>query len=149
LLSDSKLLGAPGVSVITLSMKLRAAAGLAHGGNPVTRWMAANVAVAQDPTGNLKSAKDNSTERIDGIFTLIILPGWPSRGFLPASCADIASPDENVRTSIASSSACSGVLPTRSSLGRVPRAPHPFQNLQSAVESKVFPVAEAAQHKVV
>ena len=24
---------------------------LAHGGNPVTRWMAANVAVAQDPAG--------------------------------------------------------------------------------------------------
>ena len=31
---------------------------LAHGGNPVTRWMAANVAVAQDPAGNLKPAKD-------------------------------------------------------------------------------------------
>jgi len=29
---------------------------LAHGGNPVTRWMAANVAVAQDPAGNLKPA---------------------------------------------------------------------------------------------
>ena len=36
-------------------------------GNPVTRWMAANVAVAQDPAGNLKPAKDKSTERIDGI----------------------------------------------------------------------------------
>ena len=31
---------------------------LAHGGNPVTRWMAANVAVAQDPAGNLKPAKE-------------------------------------------------------------------------------------------
>jgi hypothetical protein len=39
---------------------------LAHGGNPVTRWMASNVAVAQDPAGNLKPAKDKSTERIDG-----------------------------------------------------------------------------------
>jgi phage terminase large subunit-like protein len=27
---------------------------LAHGGNPVTRWMAVNVAVAQDPAGNLR-----------------------------------------------------------------------------------------------
>jgi hypothetical protein len=27
---------------------------LAHGGNPVTRWMASNVAAAQDPAGNLK-----------------------------------------------------------------------------------------------
>jgi len=40
---------------------------LAHGGNPVTRWMAANVAVAQAPAGNLKPAKNKSTERIDGI----------------------------------------------------------------------------------
>jgi phage terminase large subunit-like protein len=30
---------------------------LAHGGNPVTRWMAANVAVAQDSAGNLKPAR--------------------------------------------------------------------------------------------
>jgi hypothetical protein len=36
---------------------------LAYGGNPVTRWMAANVAVAQDPAGNLKPAKDKSTRR--------------------------------------------------------------------------------------
>ena len=72
LLSNSKLVGAPGASVITLSMKLWAAAG-PHGGNPVTRWMAANVAVAQDPAGNLKPAKDKSTERIDGI----VAPSWP------------------------------------------------------------------------
>jgi phage terminase large subunit-like protein len=31
--------------------KLIASRKLAHGGNPVTRWMAANVAVAQDPAG--------------------------------------------------------------------------------------------------
>ena len=47
---------------------------LAHDGNPVTRWMAANVAVAQDPAGNLKPAKDKSTERIDGI----VAPSWRS-----------------------------------------------------------------------
>jgi phage terminase large subunit-like protein len=53
---------------------------LAHGGNPVTRWMAANVAVAQDPAGNLKPAKDKSAERIDGIVALIMGVGrarWP------------------------------------------------------------------------
>jgi Phage Terminase len=44
---------------------------LAHGGNPVTRWMAANVAVAQDPAGNLKPALDKSIERIDGIVATI------------------------------------------------------------------------------
>jgi phage terminase large subunit-like protein len=48
---------------------------LAHGGNPVTRWMAANVAVAQDPAGNLKPAKDKSTERIDGLVALIMAIG--------------------------------------------------------------------------
>jgi hypothetical protein len=47
---------------------------LAHGGNPVTRGMAANVAAAQDPAGNLKPAKDKSTERIDGI----VATTWPS-----------------------------------------------------------------------
>ena len=54
---------------------------LAHGGNPVTRWMAANVAVAQDPAGNLRPAKDKSTERIDGIVALIMAIG---RAMLPA-----------------------------------------------------------------
>ena len=53
---------------------------LAHGANPVTRWMAANVAVAQDPAGNLKPAKDKSTERIDGIVALIMALG---RAILP------------------------------------------------------------------
>jgi phage terminase large subunit-like protein len=48
---------------------------LAHGGNPVTRWMASNVAVAQDPAGNLKPAKDKSTERIDGIVAIIMAMG--------------------------------------------------------------------------
>ena len=53
---------------------------LAHGANPVTRWMAANVAVAHDPAGNLKPAKDKSTERIDGIVALIMAIGrGPSR----------------------------------------------------------------------
>jgi phage terminase large subunit-like protein len=41
----------------------------------VTRWIAANVAVAQDPAGNLKPAKDKSTERIDGIVALIMALG--------------------------------------------------------------------------
>jgi phage terminase large subunit-like protein len=34
--------------------------------------MAANVAVAQDFAGNLKPAKDKSTERIDGIVATIM-----------------------------------------------------------------------------
>jgi phage terminase large subunit-like protein len=43
--------------------------------SPVNRWMAANVAVAQDPAGNLKPAKDKSTERIDGIVATIVAIG--------------------------------------------------------------------------
>jgi phage terminase large subunit-like protein len=57
---------------------------LAHGANPVTRWMAANVAVAQDPAGNLKPAKDKSTERIDGIVAIIMALG---RAMLPEDAA--------------------------------------------------------------
>jgi phage terminase large subunit-like protein len=37
--------------------------------------MAANVAVAQNPAGNLKSAKDKSTEHIDGIVAIIMATG--------------------------------------------------------------------------
>src|SRR5262249_11988916 len=34
-----------------------------HGGNPVLRWMMSNVAVVQDPAGNLKPDKSRSTEK--------------------------------------------------------------------------------------
>ena len=37
--------------------------------------MAANVAVAQDPARNLKPAKDESTERLDGIVATIMAIG--------------------------------------------------------------------------
>lgn len=43
---------------------------LRHGNNPVLNWMANNVAVTEDPAGNLKMAKDKSTERIDGMVAL-------------------------------------------------------------------------------
>ncbi len=42
-----------------------------HGGHPVLRWNASNVAVRQDPAGNIKPDKERSTERIDGISALI------------------------------------------------------------------------------
>ena len=41
----------------------------------MTRWTAANVAVAQDPAGNLKPAKDKGIERIDGIVATIMAIG--------------------------------------------------------------------------
>jgi phage terminase large subunit-like protein len=40
---------------------------LQHGGNPVLRWMASNVAIDGDAAGNIKPSKKRSTEKIDGI----------------------------------------------------------------------------------
>lgn len=50
---------------------------ITHGGNPVLKWMASNAATLEDPAGNLKFAKDKSTERIDGIVSLVMaLAEW-------------------------------------------------------------------------
>jgi phage terminase large subunit-like protein len=43
---------------------------LAHGNNPVLRWMASNVMVKMDPAGNIKPDKEKSREKIDGIVAL-------------------------------------------------------------------------------
>lgn len=48
---------------------------LAHNANPVLRWMASNVAVREDPAGNMKPDKAKSTERIDGMVALIMALG--------------------------------------------------------------------------
>jgi len=45
---------------------------VAHGGNPVLRWMADNVMVTTDPAGNLKPDKKKSREKIDGIVASIM-----------------------------------------------------------------------------
>src|SRR3990167_8008425 len=42
-----------------------------HGGNPILRWMADNVAVKQDPAGNLKPDKSTSQGKIDGIIGIV------------------------------------------------------------------------------
>ena len=52
--------------------KLVVSGKLRHGGHPVLRWMASNVAVELDAAGNLKPSKKRSTERIDGIVAAII-----------------------------------------------------------------------------
>ena len=51
---------------LVMSDKLR------HGGHPVLRWMASNVAVETDAAGNLKPSKKKSTERIDGIVAAVM-----------------------------------------------------------------------------
>jgi phage terminase large subunit-like protein len=46
-----------------------------HNDNPVLKWMASNVAVLQDPAGNVKTNKDKSSEKIDGIVAAIMAIG--------------------------------------------------------------------------
>ena len=48
---------------------------LIHGGHPVLRWMASNVAIKQDAAGNLKPDKAKSRDRIDGIVALTMAIG--------------------------------------------------------------------------
>jgi phage terminase large subunit-like protein len=48
---------------------------LRHLNNPVLRWAASNVAVLQDPAGNLKPDKSKSTERIDPMVAGIMATG--------------------------------------------------------------------------
>jgi phage terminase large subunit-like protein len=52
---------------------------LVHFGNPVLRWMASNVNIKEDPTGNIKPIKPgrnhNSQLKIDGIVALIMAIG--------------------------------------------------------------------------
>lgn len=48
---------------------------LAHGGNPVLRWMASNCAVSMDPAGNIKPDRSKATEKIDGIVALVMALG--------------------------------------------------------------------------
>jgi len=56
-------------------MELVLSEDLAHGNNPVLRWMASNVMVYIDPAGNLKPDKGRSKEKIDGIVALIMALG--------------------------------------------------------------------------
>jgi phage terminase large subunit-like protein len=44
---------------------------LDHGGHPVARWAAGNVAIEQDPAGNIKPAKNRSADKIDPIAAAI------------------------------------------------------------------------------
>ena len=53
-------------------MKLTLEKKLAHGGNPVLRWMMDNIFIKTDPAGNIKPDKEKSTEKIDGAVALIM-----------------------------------------------------------------------------
>ena len=53
-------------------MRLVLAGNIAHGGNPVLRWMMDNIHVRTDPAGNIKPDKEKSTEKIDGAVAAIM-----------------------------------------------------------------------------
>jgi phage terminase large subunit-like protein len=44
---------------------------LRHGGNPVARWMADNLTVYTDASGNIKPDKAKSMDKIDGMSALV------------------------------------------------------------------------------
>ena len=53
-------------------MKLTLEQRLAHGGQPVLRWMMDNIFIKQDPAGNIKPDKEKSTEKIDGVVATVM-----------------------------------------------------------------------------
>lgn len=66
--------------------ELVVAGNLDHGGHPVLRWMASNVAVKTDAQGNMMVAKDRSIEKIDGIAASILgISRWIRQETEPAS----------------------------------------------------------------
>ena len=48
---------------------------IAHGNNPVLRWQIGNVQLRTDPAGNIKVAKDKSSEKVDGVVSLVMALG--------------------------------------------------------------------------
>ncbi len=46
-----------------------------HNGNPVMSWMLSNIALQEDPAGNIKPNKAKSSEKIDGVVALVMSLG--------------------------------------------------------------------------
>ena len=61
-------------------MRLTLDSKLAHGGQPVLRWMMDNIFIKTDPAGNIKPDKEKSTERIDGAVATIMALDRALRG---------------------------------------------------------------------
>jgi len=61
-------------------MRLTLEGSLAHGGNPVLRWMMDNIHIRTDPAGNIKPDKEKSTEKIDGAVATIMALDRALRG---------------------------------------------------------------------
>lgn len=52
---------------------------IAHGGNPLLTWCAANAVVTKDPSGGRKLDKAKATGRIDGLQALAMAMGVASK----------------------------------------------------------------------
>ncbi len=52
---------------------------ISHGGNPVLRWMASNVSIKSDPSGNIRIDKEKATEKVDGMVALVMATGGAIR----------------------------------------------------------------------
>ena len=52
---------------------------IAHGGNPLLTWCAANAVVVRDPAGNRKIDKARATGRVDGLIALTMALGVASK----------------------------------------------------------------------
>ncbi len=85
-------MGAPTKELERLVMGHR----LEHGNHPVARWMAGNACVVQDPAGNIKPAKDKSSEKIDGIVAAIMALGRATVAEAPAAPLEIGADYEVV-----------------------------------------------------
>jgi len=70
------------------SLKLVLSGKLAHGGNPVLRWMADNFIAQENAAGWFKPDKGKSTERIDGIVAMIMAIGRATVGETTGSIYD-------------------------------------------------------------
>ena len=46
-----------------------------HNDNPCMNWMLSNVAIQEDPAGNIKIAKNKSKEKVDGLVALVMALG--------------------------------------------------------------------------
>jgi len=70
-----------GQGFVSMSMPTKAleieiiAKNIIHNNNPAMNWMLSNVALQEDPAGNIKVAKNKSKEKVDGIVALIMALG--------------------------------------------------------------------------
>lgn len=58
-----------GIEKLILQKKLN------HGSNPVMRWMCSNVSIEKDAAGNMKINKKKSSEKVDGMVSLVMAYG--------------------------------------------------------------------------